>query len=115
LDPSIFEKRVTEQLDLAQKSIDQVLAVKGPRTIENTLAPYDDAIEKLDTANAQSGVMQIASPEASVRDRAQAMVQKVSALATALSLNQAVFNALSDLDVSMADSATQYYVKRILL
>ena len=115
LDPSIFEKRVTEQLDLAQKSIGQVLAVKGPRTIENTLAPYDDAIEKLDTANAQSGVMQIASPEASVRDRAQAMVQKVSAVATALSLNQAVFNALSDLDVSMADSATQYYVKRILL
>ena len=29
LDPSIFEKRVTVQLDLAQKSIDQVLAVKA--------------------------------------------------------------------------------------
>ena len=30
LDPAIFEKRVNEQLDLAQKSIDQILAVKGP-------------------------------------------------------------------------------------
>src|SRR6202011_310381 len=115
LDPVVFEKRVNEQLNLAQKSIDQLLAVKGQRTVENTLSPYDDAIETLDTACAQSGLMQIASPEAGVRDRAQALVQKVSAATTALSLNQAVFHALSDLDLSMADAATQYYVKRTLL
>jgi thimet oligopeptidase len=115
LDPAVFEKRVNEQLDRAQKSIDQLLAVKGPRTIENTLAPYDDAIEKLDTAGYQSGVMQAVSPEANLRDRAQAMVQKVSVAITALSLNPAIFHALSDLDVSKADPATQYYVKRTLL
>src|ERR1700686_2177804 len=115
LDPVVFEKRVNEQLNLAQKSINQLLAVKGQRTIENTLAAYDDAIEKLDTVGNQSGVMQAASPEASVRDRAQAMVQKVSAVATALSLNPAVFRALSELDVSNADPGTQYYVKRTLL
>ena len=115
LDPTVFEKRVNEQLNRSKKSIDQLLAVKGPRTIENTLAPYDDAIEELDTAGNQSGLMQIVSPEANVRDRAQAMVQKVSAVATALSLNPAIFHALSNLDVSKADPATQYYVKRILL
>src|ERR1700686_3874938 len=115
LDPVVFEKRVNEQLNLAQKSIDQLLAVKGQRTVENTLSPYDDAIETLDTPGAQSGLMQIASPEAGVRDRAQALVQNVSAATTALSLNQAVFHALSDLDLSMADAATQYYVKRTLL
>ena len=115
LDPVVFEKRVNEQLNLAQKSIDQLLAVKGQRTIENTLAAYDDAIEKLDTVGNQSGVMQAASPEASVRDRAQAMVQKVSAVATALSLNPAVFRALSELAMSNADPGTQCYVKRTLL
>src|ERR1700687_4966320 len=115
LDPAVFEKRVNEQLDRAQKSIDQLLAVKGPRTIENTLALYDDAIEKLDTSGNQSGLMQIVSPEANVRDRAQAMVQRVSAVATPLSLNPAIFHALSDLDVSKADPATKYYVKRTLL
>jgi hypothetical protein len=41
VDPTIFEKHINEQLDLAQKSVDQLLAVRGPRTIENTLAPYD--------------------------------------------------------------------------
>jgi thimet oligopeptidase len=115
LDPAILEKRVDAQLDLAQKSINELLAVKGPRTIENTLAPYDDAVEKLDTAGNQTGLMQSVSPDAKVRDRAQAMIQKVSAASTALSLNPAIYHALAELDVSKADPATQYYVKRTLL
>jgi thimet oligopeptidase len=115
LDPAILEKRVNEQLDLAQKSIDQVLAVKGPRTVENTLVPYDNAVQCLDTSGMQSGVMQTVSPDSAIRDKAQAMIEKVSAVATALALNQALYHALAALDVSKADPATQYYVKRTLL
>ncbi len=110
VDPAVFEKRVNDQLDLTQKSIDQLLAVKGARNVENTLVPYDNAIRSLDTAGYQSGLMQTVSPEAAIRDRAQAMIQKVSAVATALALNQGLYHALVALDVSKADSATQYYV-----
>jgi thimet oligopeptidase len=115
LDPATFEKRVNEQLDLAQKSIDQVLAVSGPRTVENTLAPYDNTVLYLDTAAYQAGLMQIVNPDSAIRDRAQKMVEKVSAVATTLALNQQIYRALSDLDVSKADPAAQYYVKRTLL
>src|SRR6266446_791062 len=115
LDPAIFEKRVNEHLDGVQKSLNQLLAVKGPRTIENTLSPYDDAVEELDTVGNQSGLMPVVNPDANVRDRAQAMVQKVSAVATALSLNPAIFHALSGMDISKADPATQHYVNRTLL
>jgi thimet oligopeptidase len=115
LNPTVLEKRVNEQLDLAQNSINQLLAVKGQRTVENTLAPYDDAIEKLDTAGNQSSLMQVAGPEAGIRDRAQAMYQKVSSVGTALSLNSDVFHALSEINLSNAEPATQYYVKRTLL
>jgi thimet oligopeptidase len=115
LDPAILEQRVDDRLARAQKSLDALLAVKGPRTVENTLALYDDAIEQLDTAGNQSGLMQIVNPDAAIRDRAQAMVQKVSAASTALSLNTGVYQALSSMDVSAADPATQYYVKRTLL
>jgi len=115
LDPASFEKRVNEHLDGVQKSLNQLLAVKGPRTIENTLSPYDDAVEELDTVGNQSGLMQVVNPDANVRDRAQAMVQKVSAVATALSLNPAIFHALSGMDISKADPATQHYVNRTLL
>src|SRR5271163_5374132 len=115
LDPDILEHRVDDRLARAQKSLDQLLAVKGPRTVENTLAPYDDAVMQLDTAGNQSGLMQIVNPDAAIRDRAQALVQKASAASTALSLNTAVYHALSAVDVSGADPATQYYAKRTLL
>ena len=115
VDPRIFEKRINEQLDLAQKSVAQLLAVQGPRTIENTLALYDNAVQYLDTAGYQSGVMQIVNPDRAIRDRAQAMVQKVSAVATALALNQELYHSLAALDVSKADPATKYYVQRTLL
>ena len=114
VDPAVFEKRINEQLDLAQKSVDQLLAVKGARTVQNTLEPYDQAVEALDTAGYQSYAMQIVNPNAAIRDRAQAMVQKVSAAATTLALNQSLYHALAALDVSKADSATQYYMKRTL-
>jgi thimet oligopeptidase len=115
LDPAILDQRVNDRLSLAQKSIDQLLAVKDSRTVVNTLALYDDAVEQLDTAGNQSGLMQIVHPDAAIRDRAQALVQKVAAAGTALSLNTGVYQALSAMDVSHADPATQYYVKRTLL
>ena len=115
VDPSVFEKRINEQLDLAQKSVSQLLAISGQRTVQNTLGPYDDAVQYLDTAGYQSGLMQIVNPDAAIRDRAQVMVQKVSAVATALALNQDLYHALAALDVSKADPATKYYVERTLL
>jgi thimet oligopeptidase len=115
LDPAILEERVNDHLARAQKSIDQLLAVQGARTIENTLAPYDDAVEQIDTTGNQSGLMQTVNPDSAIRDRAQALIQKVSAASTALSLNHEVYQALSAVDVSHADPATQYYVKRTLL
>jgi thimet oligopeptidase len=115
LDPNILEQRVNDRLERAQKSIEQLLAIKGQRTVDNTLALYDDAVMQLDTTGEQSGLMQIVSPDAAIRDRAQAMVQKASAAGTALSLNTGVYHALSAMDVSPADAATQYYVKRTLL
>jgi hypothetical protein len=38
-DVAAFEKIETDRLASAQRSIDALLAIKGPRTIENTLAP----------------------------------------------------------------------------
>jgi thimet oligopeptidase len=115
VDPAIFEKRVDEQLDIVQKSVDQILAVKGPRTIENTLQPYDAAVEALDTAGNGAGLVQTVDPEAAMRDRAQAMIQKVTSVATQFSLNQELYKAVAAIDISKADPETRYYVTRTLL
>jgi len=114
-DPATFDARISEQLDLAKKSLARLLAVKGPRTIENTLVPYDQTLQDLDTAYYESSLMQIVNPDAAIRDKAQAMVQKVSTFATELALNQALYKAMAAMDVSKADPATKYYVQRTLL
>lgn len=114
-DVAAFEKMENDRLDAAQRSIDAIIAVKGARTIENTLVPYDDAIRQIDSVNYASGLMQEVHPEAAFRDRATALVQKASAAGTALALNRAVYQALVKLDVSKADAATRYYVQRQLL
>jgi thimet oligopeptidase len=114
-DAAAFEKIENDRLAAAQRSIDAIVAVKGPRTIENTLAPYDQAVERINAANYFADVMQNVHPDAGFRDRATAMVTKVSAANTALSLNREVYKALAALDVSTADAATQYYVHHQLL
>jgi len=114
-DAAAFAKTEDGYLAAAQKDIDQVAAVKGDHTIDNTLVPYDDAVRNLASAGYFAGLMQQVHPEEAFRDKAEEMTRKVSAAATALALNQDVYHALSALDVSKADAATRYYVNRQLL
>ena len=110
-----FEKMVNDRLAAAQSTIDQVTSVKGGRTIENTLAPYDGAVRNINSAQYLASLVESVHPESSFRDHATEMVRKVSAVQTALSLNREVYQALAGLDVSKADAPTRYYVKRQLL
>lgn len=43
-DVAAFEKMENDRLASAQRAVDQIVAAKGPKTIENTLVPYDDAV-----------------------------------------------------------------------
>ena len=109
-DIAAFNKVENDHLAAAQKSIDQLLAVQGARTINNTLVPYDEAVRQLNTAGYFAGMLTFVHPDAKYRDAATAMNTKVSTAASALSLNQGVYKALASLDLAQADAATQYYV-----
>jgi thimet oligopeptidase len=114
-DVATFEKMENDRLEAAQRAIDQVVSVKGPRTIKNTLAPYDEAMRQFNAAIYFSTLMQQVHPDVTYRDRATAMTTKVSSAQTGLSLNREIYLALSSLDVSTADPATRYYLQRQLL
>ena len=114
-DVAAFDKIENEHLAAAQRAIDAVVAVKGTRTIANTLAPFDEAVRQINSASYFAALMQQVHPDAAFRDNATEMTRKSSAVQTALSLNQDVYRALSSLDVSSADAPTQYYMKRQLL
>ncbi len=114
-DVAAFQKIENDRLSAAQRSLDVIAAIKGAYTIDNTLVPYDDAVQNLNSAGYFSGLMQQVHPDEKFRDAATEMTRKVSAATTALSLNQDVYKALASLDVSKADAATRYYVQRQLL
>ncbi len=114
-DAAAFEKIVNDRLAEGQKSIDEIVAVKGARTIENTLVPYDEAIRQINSGNYLANMMFQIHPDAKFRDVASTMTQKATAVLTALSLNRDVYHAMSALDLSKTDPVTRYYVQRQLL
>jgi hypothetical protein len=69
-DVTTFTKMQDERLAKAQQILNQALAVKGKRTIENTLKPYDEVLIYLDAAGSQSGLIQEVHPEEAMRNAA---------------------------------------------
>jgi thimet oligopeptidase len=98
-----------------EAALAQLLAVDGPRTPENSLSLYDRAIEQLNLAGAQAGILNSVASHKAVRDQAQAEAQRVSAAGSALSLNRDVYEALAAIDLTGAGPATKHYVERTLL
>ena len=114
-DVAAFQKIVDNRLADANSALTQLTSYKGPRTIDNTVGPFDEAVRQINTALYLSALMQQVHPDEKFRDAATEMVRKASAVQTDLSLNRAVYDALSALDISKADAATRYYVQRELL
>lgn len=115
LDRPAAEKWVGAHLTQEQKYVDVLLAVKGLRTMENTLRPFDDAQNELTVAGAEAYLMYAVASQKEVRDAGQSLAQQVQEVATALSLNQEVYRALSAVDLATADPATRHYMERTLL
>lgn len=113
-DAITFIKEMDERLAKAQKALDQMLAVKDKRTIENTLRLYDEILIHVDVAIYQTDLIQNVHPDASMRAAAEKENQKASAFFTAVSLNRDVYNALTTLDINGADEETRYYVEKTL-
>ena len=106
---------VAARLAAHEASLAALLAVEGPRTPENSLRLYDEAIEQLTLAGAQAGVLNSVASDKAVRDQAQDEAQRVSMAGSALSLNRQVYEALVAISLEGASAATKHYVERTLL
>jgi len=106
---------VSARLAAHEAALAALLAVEGQRTPENSLLLYDQAIEQLNLAGAQAGVLNSVAADSAVRDQAQQEAQRVSMAGSALSLNRAVYEALAAIDLAGASPATHHFVERTLL
>jgi thimet oligopeptidase len=106
---------VSARLAAHQSALAALLAVEGPRTPENSLRLYDQALEHLSLAGAQAGVLNSVAADKAVRDQAQAQAQRVAMAASALSLNREIYEALAAISLEGANPAPKHYVERTLL
>jgi len=117
--PAALTAWIGERLAAEQKDIDALMAVKGTRTVENTLRPLDDAQNELALAGDQAYLLYSLADGAEMRDKAQAELNRISSAATDLSLNQGVYRALAAVPLpagtSKDDLATKHYIERSLL
>jgi len=106
---------VGARLAAHETALATLLAVEGPRTLANSLRLYDAALEQLNLAGSQAGVLNSVAADKAVRDQAQEEAQRVAQAGSALSLNREVYEALAAIDMEEASPATRHYVERTLL
>jgi len=106
---------VGARLAAHEAALAALLSVSVQRTPENSLRLYDVAIEQLNLAGAQAGVLNSVAAASAVRDQAQREAQRVAMAGSALSLNRRVYEALAAIDLAGASPATRHYVQRTLL
>ena len=113
-DAPTFERAIDARLDRARDLLARLAGVKGKRTLANTLVPYDQLMRELDRAGSATGLIQKVHPDSALREAADRSDRNVSALATEISLDRRVFDAVRGVDLRDADPVTRHYVGRIL-
>jgi len=113
-DPAAFDRAMDARIARTRTLLTTLVGVKGPRSIDNTLRLYDDMLLELDAVSSQAQLIQSVHPDERMRQTAEKISQKASALGTEISLNRGVFDALSAVDASHADAETRYYLTRTL-
>jgi thimet oligopeptidase len=98
----------------AEASLARVLAVRGKRTVANTLVPFNDLLMQLDEASGRAGLFEETHPDSTMRDVATLADQIVSRFATDLALNRKLYDAISALNVSRQPADTRYFMMKTI-
>lgn len=93
---------------------ERILAVEGPRTVENTLVPMNQLYMHIDAASSENNLFEEVHPDESVRDAAEEGSRTVSSFITQLSLDRGLYEALAAIDLTDADDATKFAVMKEL-
>lgn len=100
-------------LDEATAGIASLKALTPDRS-QDALAVFDALQKSLGDAGARGALAREAHPDAAMRDAGQACIRDSSALATRISLDPGIYQALSRMDAAALDPASRYFLQRTL-
>jgi thimet oligopeptidase len=106
-----FLAECREGLAAARALLPQILGASGPRTVANTLEPYNEVLIGLSQSGALAGLFAEVHPDETLRDAARICEQEVSTFASELSLNRDLHEAIAALEVSGLDAETRRFVE----
>ena len=113
-DAPSLRKSVETRLARAQQLLNELLAVTGPRTVANTLEPFDELGDQIQTASGVAGLMAAVHPDEAMRKAGDELERRSDALDAELALRPDVFRALQGLRLDGLDVESRYYVERTL-
>jgi thimet oligopeptidase len=108
LDVAGFRAYTDAEMKEAKAALDRLLAVKGKRTVANTLQAYADISMHADNAAYVAGLMENVNPDSTFRSTAEQVTQEVDKFTTDLSLNRAVYDAIAAVPEKGLDTVTAY-------
>jgi thimet oligopeptidase len=112
--PQAFLEACRADVAKARAAADRFKATDASRDELATLEQYDMAIGLLNDAASRASLARNVHPDEALRKAASECESDVDKADTELSLDRAMFGAMSKLDVSKADAATRFYVQRAL-
>ncbi|HUQ50535.1 MAG TPA: M3 family metallopeptidase [Terriglobales bacterium] len=113
-DVKTFDAACKKDIAYARSEIVRLKAMKTPRDTAQALQALDNANLALNFASSRADITQQVQPAQDMRDTAEKCGQEVSAVATEISLDRGVYEAIAALDVTKADADTKYLVKQTL-
>src|SRR5207249_7958695 len=87
----IFKSRFQSDLAKCRSLLKRILKVQGPRTIQNTLEPFDELSRRLEELLSQPKFLFDVHPDAAMRQTGDEAYQEADRFATELSLNREVY------------------------
>ncbi|HWM88234.1 MAG TPA: M3 family metallopeptidase [Kofleriaceae bacterium] len=109
-----FARECRSGLTRAREALPAILAVQKPRTVDNTLVPYNKMLVDIERSSASAGLIHSVHPDKTVRDAAEACEQEAAAFVNELKLNRELFEAFNGLDTKGMDADTTRLVTRAL-
>ncbi len=109
-----FDNTTAEHLFWVDSCRRRVLDAPAPRTIENTLEPFNAMLMHLEAAASESELFSMTHPDAAVRETARRGHEAAVAKMTEINLDRGLYDAVAAVDLSSADAPTRFFVEKTL-
>ncbi len=112
--PQSFRDTCLQDIERARRLADEFKGLPASADALSALEAYDSAIALLADGSARASLARSVHPDEAMRTAASACESDMDKANTELTLDRAIYDRTTKLDVSRADQATRYYVERTL-